>query len=485
MCYVSGALMLLAFAPVYFWPIIFLALPVFYCLLQTATSSRAAALRGFFFGYGHAMAGTYWIANALLVDVEKFGWLIPFSVLGLSAVLALWFAAFGWVVHKTRSPSVVGSIVLFAALWGGVEYVGSVGMFGFPWNLAGYVTLASIEVAQMASLIGVFGLSFLVVLVGLLPLLKRRGWVTAMMLIGAAYGYGAWRMPEVAPLTRTMIRIVQPSIPQDIKWTAEGKVESLNLHTALTQQKADYMPDVVIWSESAFPFAVRGDNSAWAGYLGKILAPHQLLLTGVLRADGVGEQTRLWNSLIAVDAGGHMLASYDKHQLVPFGEFVPLRHVLPLDKITPGEIDFSRGQGPQTIGIGEVPPFSPLICYEVVFPWLAANSHERPQWLVNITNDAWYGNSSGPYQHFAAAQMRAIEQGLPLVRAANNGISAVIDPYGRVINRLNLNQRGVIDSPLPAATAETLYIHDGFLLLLISLLLGFFLFGCTAIKYKK
>ncbi len=483
-CYVSGVLMILAFAPIYAWPVIFLALPVFYQLLQSASSARDAARRGFFFGYGHAMAGTYWIANALLVDVGKFGWLIPFSVLGLSAVMALWFALFGWFAHKLRSSHELMNIVYFASLWVIIEYLRSIGMFGFPWNLAGYVALASIHVAQLASILGVFGLSFLLVAIGLLPLLKKHGVLTAAILIVAAYGYGAWRMPEAAPLTSTTVRIVQASIPQDVKWTSEGKVDSLNIHTELTHQKADHQPDVVIWSESAFPFALRGD-SAWGAYLGKILAPHQLLLTGAMRTDGVGSETKIWNSLVAVDDKGEIRASYDKHQLVPFGEFMPLRDVLPLDKITPGDIDFSRGEGAQTIRINSLPSFSPVVCYEVIFPWLTVSAKDRPEWIVNVTNDAWYGNSSGPYQHFAAAQMRAIEQGLPLVRAANNGISAVIDPYGRVLARLALNERAVLDASLPAAAVRTLYSRFGSLPILIIALLFYALGFAKTKKHKK
>ena len=161
--------------------------------------------------------------------------------------------------------------------------------------------------------------------------------------------------------------------------------------------------------------------------------------------------------MVAIDASGKVRATYDKHQLVPFGEFVPLRNVLSLDKITPGDTDFSRGVGAQTITLDAIPTFSPLICYEVIFPWLAVDHAKRPEWLLNITNDAWYGNSPGPYQHFSAAQMRAIEQGLPVVRAANNGISAIIDPYGRILNRLNLNERDFFDAKLPSSVMPTIY----------------------------
>ena len=470
--YLAGVVMMAAFAPFYVWPVLFVVLPLFYRLLNAAPTGREAARRGFFFGYGHAMAGTYWIANALLVDAEKFGWLYPFSVLGLSAVLAIWFALFGWWFHALRSSQSLTNIIRFAALWLLIEYLRSVGMFGFPWNLAGYTALASIHVAQLASIIGVFGLSFLVVLVGTLPVLGyRKALVAIALIVGTAYGYGAWRMPQVAALTNTHLRIVQPSVPQAVKWTPQGKMESLKLHVDMMRTEKEVTPDVIIWSESAFPYTLRAD-SPWPPQLGSLLLPNQLLLTGAMRAEGEGANLKLWNSMVAIDGKGVVRATYDKHQLVPFGEFMPLRDVLPLDKITPGETDFSRGAGPQTVSVDTIPPFSPLVCYEVIFPWLAVNKQVRPQWLLNVTNDGWYGNATGPYQHYAAAQIRAIEQGLPVVRAANNGISAVIDPYGRAVAQLALNQRGIIDSLLPAAAASTLYARHGLAVAIITAILS-------------
>ena len=459
--YLAGVLMMAAFAPFYVWPVIVVVLPLFYRLLNAAPTGREAARRGFFFGYGHAMAGTYWIANALLVDAEKFGWLVPFSVLGLSAVLAIWFALFGWWFHALRSSQSLTNIIRFAALWVLIEYLRSVGMFGFPWNLAGYTALASIHVAQLASIVGVFGLSFWVVLVATLPVLGyRKALVAIALIMGTAYGYGAWRMPDSTSFTTTHLRIVQPSVPQAVKWTPQGKMESLKLHADMMRIEKDVTPDVVIWSESAFPYTLRADRP-WPPQLGALLLPNQLLLTGAMRAEGEGTALKLWNSMVAIDGKGVVRATYDKHQLVPFGEFMPLRDVLPLDKITPGDTDFSRGSGPQTISIDTIPPFSPLVCYEVIFPWLAVNKQVRPQWLLNVTNDGWYGNATGPYQHYAAAQMRAIEQGLPVVRAANNGISAVIDPYGRAVAELELNKRGIIDSLLPVSAPPTLYARHG------------------------
>jgi apolipoprotein N-acyltransferase len=232
----------------------------------------------------------------------------------------------------------------------------------------------------------------------------------------------------------------------------------------------------VLWPETALPFTLWPDGTMPKQTMESIRlkAP---LITGVVAAERDKQSLRLWNSIAAIDPEGQVVARYAKHQLVPFGEFVPLRSILPLEKITPGDIDFSRGAGPQTVTVPGLPPFSPLVCYEVIFPWIAVDPAHRPEWMLNVTNDGWYGDSPGPYQHFAMARMRAIEQGLPLVRVANNGISAVVDPYGRMGARLALNRRAALDSALPAPLPPTLYARYGewpaLLLLTVALTLGF------------
>ncbi len=457
LAFFAGALMALAFAPLHVWPIIFISLPIVYVLLGASITRAQAVWRGFFFGYGYFMAGTWWIANALLVDAAKFGWMLPFSILGLSAVMALWFALLGllfYVLRRCMSP------LWFAALWVVVEVARSLGIFGFPWNLAGYISLASLPVAQVASLIGTYGVSFIIVAVGLLPVIFIAPYsprtrifasLAALATIVACYGFGSMRLAQPTTMTTTTLRIVQPNIPQEVKGTPEGQRLAVKLLGELTPTPPQQpLPDVIIWPETAYPSTVRVEDTQSVPAL-------KLLLTGAVRAEGYNPQIRIWNSLVAINPHGEVLTYYDKHQLVPFGEFVPLRRVLPLDKITPGDIDFSRGAGAQTLTVGSLPPFSPLICYEVIFPWLAVDATNRPAWLLNLTNDAWYGDSAGPHQHFEMARMRAIEQGLPLVRAANSGISAVIDGRGRVLHSLGLNQRGVIDAPLPAPEMPTLY----------------------------
>jgi apolipoprotein N-acyltransferase len=238
---------------------------------------------------------------------------------------------------------------------------------------------------------------------------------------------------------------------------------NLARHVSLTTGPGFARVTDVVWPETAVPFAI-GIDSAHRLALRAAVPPGGLLLTGVVRVErALDGQPRFFNSLAAVDRAGDIVGTYDKHHLVPFGEYVPfrLRELFDLSKITPGSSDFSAGPGPETLALDGLPPFSPLICYEAIFPGEAVSAERRPAWLLNVTNDGWFGISSGPHQHFASARFRAVEQGLPLVRAANTGISAVVDAYGRVQAELGLGRTGVIDAPLPAAMPETFYAIYG------------------------
>jgi apolipoprotein N-acyltransferase len=468
--FAAGALVALGFAPFHYWPVLFISLPILYGLLVQSTSRAQALWRGFAFGYGFFMAGTWWIGNALLVDAAKFGWMLPFSVFGLSAVMALWFLPLAYAVYRLRACM---TPLLFASLWVLVELARSVGIFGFPWNLVGYMSLASLEVAQLASLVGTYGLSLLLVWVALLPaywlVTSRRAairvTIIACALCATSYGYGHQRLQTPVQFTDTVIRIVQPNIPQEVKGTEAGRdiaIQSLDELTRLSPKGPK--PDVIIWPETAYPFTVRAESPL---PLPKFKG---LLISGAVRAEGTKPNVKIWNSMFAATQEGKILATYDKHQLVPFGEFVPLRSVLPLDKITPGDIDFSRGDGPRTISIEGIPLFSPQICYEGIFPWLAIDTANRPQWMLNLTNDGWYGDSTGPYQHFEMVRMRAIEQGVPIVRVANSGISALVDAYGGVQASLSLNHKGMLQASLPSHIVEPLYASNGDSLIFLFLL---------------
>lgn len=479
--FITGGLGVFLFAPFHVWPLLFVLLPVFFVILDAAPDTRRALWDGFFFGYGFFMAGTYWIAISLTVDAEKFAWLIPFCIFGLSACFALYFLLFGVLYRRFRTSNASVNIYLFIVLWMGVEYLRSIGIFGFPWNLLGYSLMPLDIFLQFASVTGVFGLSLLAAMIALawVPCLMGAGRTyrkryVAAMLVMLLVVIGHWYLkpsPPQAGKGNTRIRVVQPNIPQQMKWQpgqVQGIMGTLGGLTQLTSEAAS--PDIVIWPETAVPFTLTSD-SEWPPYVVKWLPENGTLLTGVVthQPEGYG------NGLVAFATDASVSARYLKRQLVPFGEFVPLRSLLPLEKITPGSEDFLRGNNVSSLTVKNRPSFLPMICYESAFPWLASTTGNRPEWLLVITNDAWFGNSPGPYQHFEMSRMRAVEQGLPVVRAANTGISAVIDANGRVIKSLALGKQGIIDAALPAPAKRTIYSSygdglSGCLLLMVSLL---------------
>jgi apolipoprotein N-acyltransferase len=355
---------------------------------------------------------------------------------------------------------------------------------GFPWNLVGYAWaggspsgIAVLQTAGLAALqtsayVGIYGLSLLTVLAAALPArlgdLTGRRWLAptaSLLVVAALVAGGALRLrdDDGAMVPDVSLRLVQPSIPQTLKNDPAADAANFRRMLALTAAPGGQPPTLVIWPEAGAPPFLEREPAARRA-IAAAMPPGAIALVGTVRTDPPPEQPRhVWNSLEAIDGNGRVVASYDKSHLVPFGEYVPLRSVLPINKITPGTTDFSSGDGPRTIALPGVPSFSPLICYEAIFPGAVVNESERPQWLLNITNDAWYGYTSGPFQHLAIARVRAVEEGLPLVRDGNNGISAVFDPYGREVKRRDLGAIGVLDATLPRPLPPTLYarIDDG------------------------
>jgi apolipoprotein N-acyltransferase len=272
--------------------------------------------------------------------------------------------------------------------------------------------------------------------------------------------------------TATWLRIVQPSIPQNLKWDAAAAAINFRRLIALSTAPRPHPIAAILWPEAAVPFLLERDPAARRA-IAAIAPATGYVITGALRANPPpGPVEQVWNSIEAVDADGAIVGDYDKAHLVPFGEYVPLRKFLPFRKITAGTIDLSAGPGASTMALRGLPPFGPLICYEAIFPGAVIDAAQRPDWLLNLTNDAWYGRSSGPFQHFAIARTRAVEEGLPIVRVANNGISGVIDAHGRVPARINLDAVGYADVELPVPVEPTFYARTGDWTLLTLLLLG-------------
>jgi apolipoprotein N-acyltransferase len=258
-----------------------------------------------------------------------------------------------------------------------------------------------------------------------------------------------------------------------MKWDPAAAQRNFRLLLDLSSAPATRKLAAVVWPEAATPFLL-GRDAYHRGEIAAIASGRGYVITGAVRTNPPPTPVnQVWNSIEAVDGNGEIVARYDKAHLVPFGEYMPLREILPLHKITPGSLDYSAGPGSRTIELPGLPPFTPLICYEVIFPGAIVDEHDRPAWILNVTNDAWYGRTSGPFQHFAIARTRAVEEGLPLVRVANNGVSGIVDETGRVVARINLDTVGYADLPLPADTsAPTLYARGGDWNLLALLCLG-------------
>jgi apolipoprotein N-acyltransferase len=296
----------------------------------------------------------------------------------------------------------------------------------------------------------------------------------ALLVVVGLAGFGAIRLATDtgAVVPNVHLRLVQPSIVQSLKWDPAAREGNFQRLLALSASPGEDKITTLIWPEAAATYFLDRDPVHLAA-LAAVVPPGGLLLTGTLRTEPPpAPPVHIWNSLVAITGSGAIVAAYDKVHLVPFGEYVPLRSILPLPKITAGSIDLSSGPGPRTLDLPGLPAVGPSICYEDIFPEGVMDSSRRPGWLLNVTNDAWFGFSSGPFQHFAMARVRSVEQGLPLVRSANNGISGVVDPYGRIVKRLALDDVGVLDAELPTALSKnTVYgsIGDWILLLLLAM----------------
>jgi len=493
-----GALAALALPPVFLLPLL---VPAFVGLMWLVEESRGAGRAfadGWWFGFGHSLVGLYWIFNAFVVDAPQYGWMAPFAVVGIAAATALYAAAataLARLALARRRLAGAGRVLVLAALWTAMEWVRGWLLTGFSWNLIGSVWVLSDAVIQLAAVAGVYGLSLLTVAAAAMPATLAvaaagRRWLptaAAAAALAVVWAGGALRLASAGDeaVAGVRLRLVQPNIPQHLKWQRDLRrghvVNQLRMSTQPPAAGAgpSAAPTHVIWAETAVPF-VLADSPSLAAALAGAAPAGGLIIVGAPRTTPAGvAPRRIWNSLQALDSGGRITAAYDKFHLVPFGEYVPFRGILDIPKLTAGRQDFSPGPGLRTLDLAGLPPVSPLICYEAIFPGRVVDAAKRPGWLLNLTNDAWFGRSSGPYQHFAAARLRAVEEGLPLVRVANTGISAVVDAYGRVRHALALGRAGIIDSALPAAIATTPYgrYGDGIaaIILLMALAGGFLL----------
>jgi apolipoprotein N-acyltransferase len=462
--FILGAGASLSFAPFYFFPAGILGFSVFLYLLERPPFTDRPFFYGGLFGFGYFTGGLYWIANAF--NMVGLWYLVPIGALGLPAFFALLYSA--PVVGLAKcAPSGIARCVFFTVLWSVAEYARGHLFTGFPWSLNGYTW--PLEILQLTSVIGIYGLSFLTTLLFTSFASHSRIFISSCCgLFMGVYGWGHYRLSQF-PTERTGVnmRLVQPSIPQQLKWLAEHFEANFDKQLGLSALEGERPLKAVIWPEASVATFVT-DYPVLMGSIAAVAPARGYVIVGGPRHGSTGQ---IYTSTLIVDPEGQIVASYDKSHLVPFGEYFPFRSLFPLiGKVTAGEQDYTAGQGVQTVTLNGLPPFSPLICYEAIFPGKVA-PEPRSAWMLNQTNDAWYGKSPGPFQHLQIARTRSIEEGIPLVRAANNGISAVVDAVGRLTEKLGLNEIGFIDFDLPktlqAPTFYARYRDLPFLILLI------------------
>jgi apolipoprotein N-acyltransferase len=439
-------------------------------LLVSAPTAFSAAAVGWSFGFGYFVVALHWLVEPFLVDVARHGWMAPFALVFMASGLALfWAAAFGiagWLrVANARPFCLVVTLPVF-------EWLRSTILSGFPWALPAYAW-SETPLIHAAALVGPHGLTTLTVLLAAgLTMAIRLERPLAWALVGAvplATVAGlAWSQAQrvlIEPDEAPVVRLVQPNAPQDQKWDPDRAVAFVNRQIALTAERP--APDLIVWPETAIPWTL-----ADAGPIlerASEAAGGMPLILGLIRVAGL----EAYNSLAVIGPHGEVLDVYDKHHLVPFGEYIPLGRFARLIGLrsfaAKDGYGYTAGTGPRRLDLGWLGRPLPLICYEAIFP-AEVGSGERPDWLLQITNDAWFGTFSGPYQHLAQARFRAVEQGLPMIRVANTGVSAVIDSTGHIVASLPLGQGGYVDAALPPVSPPTVYSRTGDLPVIAALL---------------
>ncbi len=494
--FVTGAAGALAMAPFDFFPALMIPMTAAIWLIdgcvETQQKSRFAWVRlglpvsawrayfvGWFWGFGYFVAGLWWLGAAFLVEAKQFAWALPLGVAGLPGLLAV-FSGFGFMLARLIWPPGSGRLFALAAGLSLAEWLRGHLFTGFPWNVFGMAFGGNLLTAQLAAVIGLYGLTIAAILIFSAPAVfadkPAARWgvfplpvAAAVLAFAGICGFGALRLSAPPPklVAGVTLRIMQPNLTQDEKFRPENGAKILGRYLALSARGAEKSGSgldgvsTLIWPESAFPFILA--RSAWALVdIGDALPKSTVLVTGAARADSGAKSSahpRYFNAIQVVSSEGRILDYYDKMHLVPFGEYLPLNSFfdrLGLRQFVHIPGGFAPGAGPRSLVIPGMPRAAPLICYEAIFPGEALEAgapEERPKMLLNVTNDGWFGTTPGPYQHFAQARLRAIEEGLPLVRAANTGISAIVDPYGRVLAKLPLGVEGALDGGLPQSIA--------------------------------
>ncbi len=466
----AGLVSALGFAPFGLFPFLLLGYAALVLLLDGARTRphpiRSAASTGFAFGFGQFLLGLHWIGFAFMVDPQAHEWQIPFVALLFPGGLALFYAlACGTAAFFWRNG--LSRIFVFTVCLAVAEWLRGHVLTGFPWNIAGYGWGASLGMLQSVALFGAYTLTLLTILFGasLAELFRTRpkwGFPAGMAALFALLWLGGEVRLAVAPtvdVPGVRLRLVQPNIAQADKYKPTLVMRNWERLLSLSSEPATLASTIIVWPEAAPPFLLARETVA-LDQIGLLTGRGAVLMTGAVRRD-VSEpgEPRYHNSFYIFGRGGELLATYDKSHLVPFGEYLPFEKDLDrlgIAKLTGIAGSFVPGDGPHTYNVPGAPPAGPLICYEILFPGGVVGV-KRPGWFVNVTDDSWFGPWAGPLQHLLVARVRAIEEGIPVARAANTGISAIIDPFGRITAKLALDHVGVVDGNLPAAIAQTPY----------------------------
>ena len=484
----AGIVSALGFAPLGLWPLTLAAFASLMWLIGEAPSLRSALARGYWFGVGNFVLGLNWIATAFTYQSEMPVWLGWIAVVLLSLYLAVYPAMATGLAWRWGRRQPLALVLVFAAAWIATEWLRATMFTGFAWNPVG-VALLPTPVSRLSTIVGTYGLSGVTVLLaGALLLIVHRRWLQAASLpaaIALATLAAILTAADTLPSANVPLRIVQPNIGQQDKWKEGFEARNFALLERLSRS-AERRPRLLLWPEAAvtdplqnelaYPRFIR-EAAQLRRDVASLLGPRDLLLTGGVTwqsTDGL-DVTSATNSVFAIDPTARILARYDKAHLVPYGEYLPMRPILSaigLSRLAPGDIDFDPGPGPQTLQLPLVGKVGFQLCYEIIFSGEVVDRKNRPRFLFNPSNDAWFG-AWGPPQHLAQARLRALEEGLPILRSTPTGISAVIDAEGRLLHSLPWRTAGVIDAALPAPKPPTLFARFGNVLpFLLALLLA-------------
>ena len=473
----GGAAAALAHPPFGVWPGIFGFALIAFSLDRTAVKRPllSALARGWAAGFAYLLVGTWWIAEAFFVDAATHAWQAPLAIAFTAGGIGVFW---GWagLIYRLIAPRGAHRVLVFAAVWSLFEWLRGHVLTGFPWDLPGEAWRAGSAPSQTAALIGAYGMTFVTIAIGAAPVSladrdRPRSAAVSLALAAAAlaflWGYGALRLSRPEPPDQALrLRVVQPGLAEEPVWTDAILRHRVDRFMHLTALPAAQRPDLVIWPEGALPYSLEdffAYGSGPAAQLAHALSPGQVLFDGGYRVDEASGKPRYYNSMLVVkrtDDGFRPLGVYDKYRLVPFGEFLPFPwffSIIHLTSLVQNGVAFTPGPRPAPMTPQGLPRMQPLICYEALFPGFTSSVGGRPDWIVNISDDAWFGRTTGPLQHLNLASYRAIEEGLPVVRATPTGVSAIVDAHGRVRAHLGLGRQGVIDGRLPGRLPPTLY----------------------------